>query len=383
MLLGGKNGVKKQFMKIIAPLLALLIAASLVGVFPAQVTAQTSTAQEETMYFMENLLPIDLSQYTIKLLNESTMVGIPLGDINRNMTTVRYQLTSEESTLTVTFIVEHDTVWSCNVYTIEGKAVPSKQYPNQLDAVAGFLEKYQTYTNIDSNNLIAMLNDVDITKDSTVTTENTKLTTKQIYSDVNKTSFKWTYTIDGVDYTKLSLLFDTEGNFMKMADTRVLYTIGDTSINVSDEQAIDVALETLQSYSYKLADGSVVEGFSVSDVAAMIYTTPFDYVNYELRPYWDVRLYLYEIYPGNVFGVTVYLWADTGEVISVSNMASGGISTSDDSTTETVPSSTDTISGDSSLVSNLLVLFGVVAAIIAVMAVSAVVAVKKRKQQSL
>jgi hypothetical protein len=373
--------MKKQFMKIIAPLLALLIVASL-GVFPASVTAQTSTAQEKTMYFMENLLPIDLSQYTITLQHESTMAGIPIGDINRNITTVEYQLTSEESNLTISFLVEHDTVYSCNVYTIEGEVIPSEQYSSLLDAVVGFLEKYQTYTQIDSRNLVAMLDGVDLTKNYTVTTENTKLAIKQIYFGMDQTGFIWTYTVDGVDYTKLSLTFDAEGNFMSVVDTRVLYTIVDTSINVSQDQAIELALENLQSYSYEMSDGSIVEDFNISDVAAMLYTIPVDYVDYELRPYWDIRLYLDDVYPGNVFGVTVFLWADTGEIISVSNMASGGSSSSGDSTTETVPSSTDTTSGDSNLASNLLVPLGI-AAILAVIAVSAVVAVKRRKQQPL
>jgi hypothetical protein len=305
------------------------------------------------------------------------MTGIPLGNINRNITTVRYQLNSEESTLTINFLVERDTVWSCYVYAIDGEVVPSKQYSSQIDAVAGFLEKYQTYTKIDTSNMVAMLGDVDITKDSTISTDNIKLSIKQV-SAFDQVIFTWKYTIDGVDYTSLELSVDTKGNFMSVVDTRVLYTIGDTSVNVSAEQAIGVALENLKVYSYKLPDGSVVKDFNVSDVAVMVYTIPVDYVNYELRPYWEVKIFLDQVYPGNVFGVTVFLWANTGEIISVSNMASGGISSSGDSTTVTVPSSTDVTSGDLGLVSDLLVPFGVAAAIIAVITFFAV-AVKKRK----
>ena len=38
------------------------------------------------------------------------------------------------------------------------------------------METYQSYTKIDSNKLITMLDNIDITKKSTLTTENTKLT---------------------------------------------------------------------------------------------------------------------------------------------------------------------------------------------------------------
>ncbi|NLB77012.1 MAG: hypothetical protein GX799_11215, partial [Crenarchaeota archaeon] len=97
----------------------------------------------------------------------------------------------------------------------------------------------------------------------------------------------------------------------------------DTSINISKEQAIDVALENLKDYSYDLFDGVVVSDFKVSrdNIVATLLTSPVDY---ELRPYWDLRMMLDEVYPGGVQGITAFIWADTGEVISYSNMAFGG-----------------------------------------------------------
>jgi hypothetical protein len=55
------------------------------------------------------------------------------------------------------------------------------------------------------------------------------------------------------------------------------------------------------------------------------------------RPYYDVRLYLDEVYPGNVFGITVFLWANTGEIISINNMASGGITYTDNTNPTDTP----------------------------------------------
>jgi hypothetical protein len=74
-------------------------------------------------------------------------------------------------------------------------------------------------------------------------------------------------------------------------------------------------------------DGSIVKDFKVSKDAVMVSLEvgPVDYVNYELRPYYDVRLYLDKVYPGNVFGITVFIWANTGEILSYSNMATGGL----------------------------------------------------------
>jgi hypothetical protein len=109
-----------------------------------------------------------------------------------------------------------------------------------------------------------------------------------------------------------------------MHDTRALYTVSDASVKFSKEQAIDIAIEGLKYYSYELPDGSIVKDFKVSkdNVVATLETYKFDY---ELRPYWDVRMLLDEVYPGNVFALSAFIWANTGEIIEYSNMASGGI----------------------------------------------------------
>jgi hypothetical protein len=351
--------MKKQMTKIIATLFAILIVTSLTTFFTPivnQATAQdnippptpatgTNTSppntdqptadQEKAMYFMENLIPIDLSKYTIQLKNEWTTDKIPslsktAPEIDRKITRLIYQLNSEERKLTINFIIEKGKIVSCNIDPIEGQIITSKQYLGLKDAVSDFLEKYQPYTQIDSNHLITMLNNVDITKNSTTVIDNIRLGTYTSYfSEEYHRVFDWTHTIDGVDYTWLVLIFDAKNNLVSITDTRTLYTIGDISINISMEQAIDIALENLTFYSYKMPDGSVVNDFKVGDVAAMLYTMPMDYVDYVLRPYWDVKLFLEEGAPGNVFGITVFMWANTGEIISYSNMAHGGINYDD------------------------------------------------------
>jgi len=74
-----------------------------------------------------------------------------------------------------------------------------------------------------------------------------------------------------------------------------------------------------------------VKDFKVSKDALMIELVvgPVDYDSYVLRPYWDISLYLDEVYPGNVFGIKVFVCANTGEIISYSNMAHGGIDNPD------------------------------------------------------
>jgi hypothetical protein len=137
------------------------------------------------------------------------------------------------------------------------------------------------------------------------------------------TFFSWISTINGADYTSLQLGFHKDGTLDSFRDDRTVYAIGDTSINISREQAIDIALENLSDYSYEMSDHSVVMDFNVTvdKIVAKLATSP---VNSVLRPYWDIRMPLNQTYPGSVVGITAFLWANTGEIISYSNIAFGG-----------------------------------------------------------
>ena len=368
---------EKHLMKKFAVLFALLLVASL-AVFPATTIASQSTNQEKAMDFMEKVLPsnIDLSKYTIALKIDSTLLDVPRPEWY-NVEDVSYSLTSENSELLVGFAIENGIIKSCNIYPLlEGKAITNKPYADLCETVIDFISAYQVYTNIDSNNLIQMLGDVDLTKNSTIIQENTRLTINpHALGSEHYINFKWETIINDAAYTKLDVTFYDNGLLRSVIDTRKLYTIGDTSVNVSMEQAIDVAVEGLKSYSYEMPDGSIVANFKVQrdNVFATLETAHFDY---ELRPYWDVRLYLDEVYPGNVFGISAFIWANTGEIIEYGNMATGGTYYPDNTIDNTNPTDNAIVSTPNS---NMLIIGVTVGVIIAIIATSILVAKKKQK----
>jgi len=345
--------MKKHLINFFAPLFVVLLAVSFFGAFSTSVAGQTTAGQDSTlpftpipvypstpkplepsqiaaqdnaMDFMKNMLPVDLAKYSITLRSNSIMNGVPTAkDDNRIIINILYRLNSTDSDLELGFAFEKGIITSCRINPVEGKFISNRLYDDPLVAAKDFLERYQAYTKTDSRNLIALLDNVDITKDSTVTTENTKFTiTNHYVNGRNKITFNWIQIINGIESRiGTSLAFDTDGNFVSLSDSRALYTIGDTSINISKEKAIDIALENLKSYSYDMYDGVVIKDFKVSreNIEATLITASVDY---ELRPYWDIRMILDEVYPGNVHGITAFIWANTGEVISYSNMAFGG-----------------------------------------------------------
>ena len=346
----------------------MLIATSLIGVFPA--TAANQPTDKYTA-FMENVLSVDIAKYDIELTSNFT------NDIlGRKITYMRYELISEQSNLGIIFSIEKGIITSCSVSLLDGKVLTTKQYSSQLAAVEGFLEKYQAYSEIDSNNLIAMLHNVDITKNSTITMENMKLTITNIFvGEISQTSLLWTQVANGADYNLFDVTFDKEKNFVTMGESRGVFIIGDTSVNISEAQAIDIALENLQFYSYEMPDGSVVKDFKVSRDAVVATLATYSGA-YELRPYWDIRMFLDEVAPGNVLGITAFIWANTGEIIEYGNMATGGTYYPDNTIDNTNPTDNAIVSTPNS---NVLIIGVTVGVIKAIIATSILVAKKKQK----
>jgi hypothetical protein len=293
----------------------LLIVTSL-QVFPHTIRAN-QTSQDKAMDFMENVLPINTSKYTITLRIDTAAKGRSL--FNYNISDLQYELSRGSSRVYVDFRIENDIISCCNIYPTEGPVITNKQYSNLHDAVADFLKTYQTYSKIDSNKLLSMLDDVNITEDPAITIENTKLTiTTTLHPSMerNVITFKWVQVINGVEYPSLELTFDKDKClFLQVADDRVLYTISDTAINISKEQAIDIALENLAQYSYEMSDGSIVSDLKASKDNAVAKLT-VSRSNYEFRPLWDVRILLDEEYPGSVFCIATFICTSNGEILS-------------------------------------------------------------------
>ncbi|MDR2719391.1 MAG: hypothetical protein LBC03_01115, partial [Nitrososphaerota archaeon] len=251
--------------------------------------SQTAVAQKKAMGIIQNVMSVDLSKYTIELVINSIMDGVPTAkDDDRKITNLMYALTplegdADNSVVEVCFAFEKDVLTNYFISPVASQVITTTQYANRHDAIVGFLEKYQQNTNIDSSNLITILNKVNLSKNSTVTKENTKLDVLvSSFWGTEQTQLQWAHTVNGADYTKLEISVNTNNVVISVYDTRALYTIGITSINISKEQAIDIALENLKYYSYDMYDGVVVSDFNVSrdNVVATLVTSPVDY---ELR----------------------------------------------------------------------------------------------------
>ncbi|NLB77196.1 MAG: hypothetical protein GX799_12170 [Crenarchaeota archaeon] len=355
-----------------------------------------SSTQAQAQTFIENVLPIDSSKYNITLRN----YGVPsLPDINvdkqndrlydGNEEVLTYSLDSKDSSIDVICHFNDGNLYICYATTRKGEVITDKAYANVADAAKSFLEKYQAYSKLDSTEMMAMLENVDATKNATITSKDLTLTIT--HKDLRGTffgdsiNFRWVRIVNGCEYLLMDVAF-SDGAFAGFTDHRTRYSIGDTTVNISKEEAIAIAMNYIKNYSYRMSDNLVISDFNVTEDKTVAILKPTMREDNILYPHWSVTLYLNQTYPGSVTSILLGIWADTGEVFFCHYQAYGGSGLPSDANSNSQPSNDNSVyeqlpSSENNEVSsntNQIILVAVITTVIAVLAIAIVV--KKRSK---
>jgi hypothetical protein len=206
------------------------------------------------------------------------------------------------------------------LFVDEGSPVYAQPQTNILDITENLLDRYSAYSGAsyleEMSNLLASVNE---TKDVELTWDNTKL---KISVSGDNVEVQWLYTENGVDFSPKSLSLVFENRVLKeLSDGWFLFSIGSTKVNISSEEAVEIARNYVKNFTWK-ADGVEVSDFNVLEepVSAVFHPTARE-EPLALIPYWYVTLYLDKVYPGGVNQIAVGLWADTGEVAQVRTLS--------------------------------------------------------------
>jgi hypothetical protein len=310
-------------------LCAVMILVVLLIAFCAQLNVAYAEKTEfdtgEVVTFLRDVIHLDMTKYEARLATKATNYWPMLDGIAQ--TTGQYELDSSSlggtSILTVNFAFWDSELLSCSFYeNSRGPTQYSKQPAADLkNAVSDLLERYQTYTgDTQIAQMRSLLDAAQVASNDTKSVGNLALT---VYvEEDDHTLFTWGNIVNGVDYSRLRLVF-RDGAFSEFADDRGFYTLGSSEANVPKEEAINIALEYAKTYSYMSGDKEItnfgiVEGQIRSEAAVLNRTKRM-----ELYPCWIVDLPLDKIYPGGVAIIKVMVWADTGEVISCEALGYG------------------------------------------------------------
>jgi hypothetical protein len=334
-----------------------------------------ASAKDRALAFIENVIQPDMSKYNITLVSD--IVGQSPILPSATQESVDYHLDANGSGPDIICLFTNNVLTSAELgvneafihspQAAESMILYSNRSTNLTDEALSALQGYQTYTGENLKDMTDALTNVDVTQNVTKISGDIKLTIQNIPLE---TDISLRYTFNGTDYTGVGFVF-RNGQFYAFRDDRSLYVIGNTDVNINMSQAIDIAKQYVQNYSYTLDSGLVIKGFNVTSIQASSNFYPRE--NSTIYPYWSVQLNLDKVYPGNVWQLSVGVWADSGTVFFCQPIGFGGGSPT---ATPSPPSSQPSQTQSGITPVDFIIAVGVVAAI----AIISIMIVKRRSK---
>ncbi len=270
---------------------------------------------DKVLKFLQNVTKIDTSVYTMSLLSNTMQWRTDFGGVAEEV--MQYSLTNSTSNLNVDFRFRDNHFSRYQLDMIESSPIFTQTQPNDVLQNAKYtLMRYLSYSGdsylTNMSNLLATVNNINNTA---VTQGNIKL---QITVSGDTVVFFWMYTENGIDYQTKGLQMTFENNVLTtMTDGYFLYTVGNTNLAVSQEQAISIAKNYVKTLTWNI-EGKQVSNFSVVDPPLSVQLVPHTRGNsVALIPYWYIEMGLDRIYAGGINEVTVGIYADTSQVADV------------------------------------------------------------------
>jgi len=282
-----------------------------------------STLANKGMNIIRDVFQIDITRYQMTLLSHTVEDRSDLGGAIEEI--LKYSLTNSQTKIDLVLRFRNNHFSFYQLSLIEGilpfaPIYVQPQPTDILEATRGVIERYKSIASDpyleEMSQLLATANETD----SEQILGNIKLKTT-VYGDNAEVLLM--YTANGFDYSakNLRLLFQKHV-LQEISDDWFLYTVSDTQVTVSREQAIQIARNAARNFEWN-ADGVQVSNFNVrtEPVSAVFFPHPrTDPLT--LVPYWFVTLYLDKEYPGGVNSITVGVWADTGAVANIQALSS-------------------------------------------------------------
>jgi hypothetical protein len=302
-------------------ILTVLLFSSVYATLVPNVHAAEASIQQESMAVADNVIGVDLAKYPAA--SEDYRQDLYLDVIPQE--NLRYTLETNESKIDIQYTFVKGKLQKIHVLDNVGSPQMRKALSdNALDLSKDFLSNYQSYTdNAFYGELKSTLDTVEANKNVTAVFGNKKLS---VTTQEDSTTYRWVYTINGIEAPAKCVALKYENGFLKyFIDNWDLYKIGSTAVNVSEEQAIDVGMARAMNVTWSTTlDNETFVGLQYNVTGAMIWKTVFtsslfmdnsrDQDPLMLYPMRHIWVRFDKFYPCYVYGMKVYVWADTGEI---------------------------------------------------------------------
>jgi hypothetical protein len=321
------NKISKN--KLLASAVILLLIGSAYLYFIPATKASPASVAQRGFSILDTTVGLDLPKYAVAwntYPNTTFAENIPQEN-------VEYQLVSDSSKLNVLCTFANGNLQMLKVLDKTGSPILSNQpSSNVVENARNFLSDYQTLTGRSIyGQLESTLSAVEEGKNLTQISGNAKLEINTVSN--GDTTFKWTYIFNGIlAPTKFLSLGFSNNDLSFFVDNWQLYTIGSTKVAVSDNQAKTISLDTAKNhFSNAPLDNDTFDSknFNLSNIAFTALLFDRSACKDELHngdpltlyPVWRVGVQLNKWY-GDLYGVEVDMYADTGQVIATKDALS-------------------------------------------------------------
>jgi hypothetical protein len=282
-----------------------------------------STSASKGMNIIRDVFQINIAKYQTNLLSHTVEERSDRGGAIEEI--LKFSLTNSETKIDLVLRFRNDHFSLYQLSLIEGfppyaPIYTQPQPTNILEATRGIIYRYKSIANDpyleEMSKLLALAN--ENSTEQTLGNVKLKIT---VYG--GNAEVLLMYTANGFDYSAKSLRLVFQKNVLQeLSDDWFLYMVGDAPVNISREEAIQIAKDAAKDFEWD-ADGMHVSIFNV--LAEPVSAVFFPHTRRELLtliPYWYITLYLDREYPGGVNIITVGVWADTGEVANIQALSS-------------------------------------------------------------
>ncbi len=287
--------------------------------------AQAATANlgDKALSFLDDVIQLDMSKYKI-VLYENESNGNHL--FYKLYPVEPTALFPSSSNVLAIFNFYNGTLGSCNLTPgVEG-LVYKQPFSDRFNVTLGIVQRFELWSN-DSwvKGMENLMVKVGSEKNSFQVSGNESLRITVLSDGLGE--YKFSNYLEGVEYTGVSVAMgNSSGRDVFFKDSRAFCTIGNTTINVSRDQAISIAEDYVKNYSYKHTFGNgtsiTVSNLNVTGVSSVNLATNPGYAamesiqNSTLFPYWDVRVNVNNMPARGLQGVGVVISANDGTVTS-------------------------------------------------------------------
>ncbi|MGD6853226.1 MAG: hypothetical protein ACQCN6_14300 [Candidatus Bathyarchaeia archaeon] len=292
----------------------LLILAIFTPVLASTAMAQSTDSPlwDEAYAFLVDIVQLDLTNYTIIEDQEYTSdnrIGLSIDAKNASLFDSFYHIHAELN-------FYNNKVVYCSLFPGLAGLPYAQPITDRFNATVAFLMRYHDYTGDPQvQEMVDLLQRVGLEKNATEASENLTL---RVTCEDSVTSYAFRNTFNGAEYSGVSIYYGNSAGGFTLDDNRQVQKIGDTSINISKEQAIEIGREYLKTYTMNFSFGNgttiLVSNLNVTGVYQAGLQTS-NRGNDTYYPNWNILFDISNMPSPGLRGIGVCIWANDGTIM--------------------------------------------------------------------